>query len=351
MKIDTKNIKLYAKVLSALEEKGNQIYESLYLDFKNKIIRFRSSQGQGYLEIEVLDVSPNIQNFFVPTEKFLNIAINNDELEVLEDYSFKVGKDKYQLGYLVDDTIYPTFKPLESENLIKISDSDLAKLAIASPFIEKDMLEYKGLFFNQGYIEAMNRATPAFEIEADIKDNFKLTSFCIQVFQALGSDFEFEANERKIIIKTDDIGLELANNSNLTFPPLREKSFITRNCVPTKFKIDTKVIAQVLNFLSIYYKEIIGNVISFDLGEEPKIVVSNPIRNIKIEKELTNIEIDDELSGYIFNVSGEKLLKSIKIFSTSKFINIHTLTDNPTLDIKGDDDSFGHIILSKMKVD
>lgn len=106
IKLNTENIRKYARIISQAYVKGSQFSESVYIDIENEYLYFSNTFYSGRVKINLEKSNDNenedkIENFFVEIPSFLTLMCTYDELLIKKDkdssgYVFVNGKEKFK---------------------------------------------------------------------------------------------------------------------------------------------------------------------------------------------------------------------------------------------------------------
>jgi len=333
MKIYSETFRKWIKVLETYQDKGDQVRESIYLNFKDSYCYFSSIDGVGKLKFyfeKELD-EEEIPNFFINTNKFLNIVSQYDEINLNSKFVFSNGKDKYKIAVLIDDELFDD--TLINSNFdgkeIEFTKDQVAQINTASMFTNKDEqnINYRNVFIKDNYICSLTTQTPMYEAMFDSDIDISISLNTSKTINTIGTISEgcflvssTNFSNTKILSRDRELEIIVAGSSSTEFPPNRTDNFIKSYEYNTTVEIETVKLLKALQSLRPYYNEVINAKVSFVFNEEDMLIKVSDTQN-EVEK---HIEINN----------CNENLKSIEIFiSATKVEQILSVLKEPVLTI------------------
>ncbi len=355
MKIYADSFKKWSRVLESYQTKGNIIGESIYLDFKNKLAYFGSSDGYGKIKFYTED-DIELNNFFIPTNKFLNIITQYDFVNIDLDYVFTNNKDSYKVSVIFDDEKFDgsLFKN-SFEQLVEIEKSSINTIEKSLMFINKDEqnINYRNVFINDSYICSLTTQTPMYEAKIDIANKFSFSYGVGKTICQIGliSDGCFlnscQNNSSIIQIESKDkeIQLIVPNNSSTQFPENRNPKFIESYMHKNQIVFQTDVFSKTISSMRTYYNNVINSNIQFTFNEgDVELKVED--KDNKIIKHCVYESINNELIGTVFNISGNKIEQCLSVLK-DKQLTIALNIDSPIVRLYNNEEQ--QVLITRIK--
>ena len=355
MKIFADSFKRWCRILETYQEKGNPIGESLYFDFTTEYVYFGSKDGIGrikfYTEKEEND---KIVNFFISTNKFLNIITQYDFVFLTNELVLKNGNDKYKLSTIIDDEkidVSPFMKEFNSK--LNFDKDSIEKIARALMFTNKDEqnTNYRNIFIQDKFVCSLTTQTPMYEAPIDINENIGLQLNVAKTLTQVGSIAEgcyimCGNSNKKIVSRDDEIELIVPSNSSIEFPTNRNQGFIDSYSYSTKIKFQTDVFSKVLSSLRPYFNDVLNAKISIAINDDITLRVVDSTN--EIEKHVSFIDVSEELKGKVFSISGSKLEQALGVLKGKEiYIDLPTNEDSPIVNMYTDDSQ--HVLVVRFK--
>jgi hypothetical protein len=339
VKIYTENFKKYGKVISSVSEKGQQLYESIYFDFKNSFAYVFSAKCQGRIRFIVENLNNEIiKNFLVPLDKFLLLANLYNYFEV-KDRSFYYKDEIFELESFVDDIDVSNFDNLvidENASNKIVSDSLIMQnLKKAIKYIDdNDERGLNGVFIRDDRLIATN-ASRLFESKIeDFKSNINLPKTMLKTIVVLDGKEDFfylGRKENKIYVSiSGSVDLLVADDKKLDLPEIDKSEYSHETFINVK----REPASEVFQFLDSFTKDIVNNRIYVEVEKDK--IFFNVKDKSKIKRELDIITISEELIGLKFWISSSNLKTAFSDFE-AKNIKLQIKNDNPAINLVGYD--------------
>lgn len=353
MKIFADSFKRWNRILETYQEKGNPIGESLYFNFQDEYIYFGNKDGIGRVKFYTED-KEDIQNFFIPTNKFLNIITQYDFINIDKKFLITNSNDKYKLATIIDDDKIDTsiFRK-EFESRVDFTKDSIEKINRAMCFANKDEqnINYRNIFIQNKFICSLTTPTPMYESSINIEGDSCIQLNVAKTLTQVGSIAEgcyllCSESSKKIVSRDDEIEIIVPSNNSIEFPPNRSQKFIDSYSYLTKIKFSTDVLSRVLSSLRPYFSDVLNSKIIFYINDDVTIKVSDSTNDI--EKHISYIEVSDELKEKHFSISGSKLELALSVLKGKElFIDLPIDENSPIVNVYNDDTQ--HILITRFK--
>lgn len=360
MKIYSETFRKWFKVLETYQDKGDQVRESIYLNFKDSYCYFSSSEGIGKLKFyfeKELD-EEEIPNFFINTNKFLNIISQYDEINLNNKFVFSNGKDKYKIAVLVDDDLFDdsTINSDFNGSEIEFTKDQVMQINAASSFTNKDEqnINYRNIFIKDKHICSLTTQTPMYEakFDSDIKVVVSLnTSKTINTVGMISEGCFLISSEKtsniKILSRDRELEIIVAGCSSDEFPPNRTQNFIDSYTYNTIAKIETVKLSKALQSLRPYYNEVINTKVSFLFNDDDLLIKVSDTQN-EIEKHVEVQECDEKLKNSEIFLSASKVEQILGVLKDPVLImDIPTDDSRPIVNFWNDEKQ--HVLMTRFK--
>lgn len=360
MKIYSETFRKWIKVLETYQDKGDQVRESIYLNFKDSYCYFMSSDGVGKLKFyfeKELD-EEEIPSFFINTNKFLNIVSQYDEINLNNKFIFSNGKDKYKIAVLVDDDLFDdsTINSDFNGDEIEFTKEQVTQINVASSFTNRDEQNsnYRNIFIKDGYICSLTTQTPLYEAKFDsnIEKVISLnTSRTINTVGTISEGCFIVGSEKssniKILSRDRELEIIVAGCSSDEFPPNRSDKFIESYTYGTIAKIESVKLLKALQSLRPYYNEVVSTKVSFTFNEDDMLIKVSDTQN-EIEKHVEIQEFDEKLKNCEIFLSASKMEQILGTLKEPILImDIPTDESKPIVNFWNNDEQ--HILMTRFK--
>lgn len=326
MKIFADSFKRWVRVLETYQAKGDPIGESLYLNFKDKYAYFGSQEGIGRVKFYV-EGEEDITNFFISTNKFLNIITQYDFINLDSKFIFTFKDDKYKIPVIVDDEKFNNAQFLKNfENSFDFEKSTIDLISKASTFTNKDEqnINYRNVFIQDGYICALTTPTPLYESKIGIQDKIALPlnvakTLCQIGIISEGCKLLVCENNKKIVSRDDEIELIVPAISSTEFPVNRNKEFVDSYSYPTTIEFSYDDFNKVIKSLRPYFNDVL-NAKMYILINEKDVEVQVIDSQNEIIKHCEFVTVAQDLIGKKYAISGTKVEQALSVINGKKLI-------------------------------
>jgi len=360
MKIYSESFRKWKFLLEAYQEKGDPVGESLYLNFNDSYAYFGNKDGFGrvkfYTEKE-LDTEV-IPNFFISTTKFLNTATQYDYLNLNDSFLFTNGKDKFKISTIVDDDkidcsflqneVFATQLTLQKDQL------DLIVKALNFTSKDEPNVAYRNIFIQDKFICSLTSRTPLYEspisIEGDLFFSLNVAKTIIQIGSiAEGCTVNTGNKNKKIVSRNGEFEIVVSSSSDVVFPDNRKDNFIKGYSYGTTLKVSTDAFANTLASIAPYFKEVVNSKILITLSDDISFSVKDSSN--EIERHMPFIEIDENLVGRSYAISGTKIVQALSVLKGKElFIELPTNDTSPVVNFYNEKDS-AHVVIQRFRND
>ena len=353
MKIFADSFKRWVRILEAYQEKGNPIGESLYFNFQDKNVYFGSKDGIGRIKFYT-ENDEDIQNFFISTDKFLNIITQYDYLYLDKKLVFTNEQDKYKLSTIIDDDKFDnSIFNTKFDNCVALSKDSIEKINKALAFTNKDEqnTNYRNIFIQDKHICSLTTPTPMYESTIDIESDLIISLNVAKTLYQVGSIAEgcslmYSASSRKIISRDEELEIIVPSSSTVDFPTNRNEKFISSYTYSNLLKVSTDIFSKVLSVLRPYFNSVLNAKLILILNDDITIKVSDSQN--EIEKHIQYLEISDDLKGKQFAISGSKLETALGTLRGKElFIDLPTSESSPIVNLYNDETQ--HVLITRFK--
>lgn len=345
MKIFAESFKRWVRVLESYQEKGNPIGESLYFNFQDKNVYFGSKEGIGRIKFYT-EEDEDICNFFISTDKFLNIITQYDFLNLDKNLIFTNNQDKYKLSTIVDDDKFDKSVFDKTFELVTVLSKDsIEKITKSLSYTNKDEqnVNYRNIFIQDKHICSLTTPTPMYETSIDIDSDLIISINVAKTLVQVGSIAEgcslmYSSSSRKIVSRDEELEIIVPSTQTFDFPSNRNEGFIASYSYNNVLKVASDVFAKVLNVMRPYFNSALNAKLILILDSDITIKVSDSQN--EVEKHIPYLEINENLKGKQFAISGTKLetalstLKGKELFidlpvdETSPIVNLYNNLDS-----------------------
>lgn len=354
MKIFADSFKRWVRVLEAYQEKGNPIGESLYFNFKDKNVYFGSKEGIGRVKFYTED-DEDIGNFFISTNKFLNIITQYDFLNLDSKLVFTNNQDKYKLSTIIDDDKFDNSmfeKTFESS--ISLTKDSIEKITRSLTYTNKDEqnTNYRNIFIQDKHICSLTTPTPMYEnkidIDCDLIISINVAKTLVQVGSiAEGCSLLSSQSSRKIVSRDEELEIIVPSTSTVEFPSNRNEKFIESYSYNNILKVSTDTFSKVLSVLRPYFNSVLNAKLIIDINDDITIKVSDSQN--EVEKHIPYLEINENLNGKQFAISGTKLETALSTLKGKElFIDLPSNDTSPIVNMYNDLES-EHVLIVRFK--
>lgn len=353
MKIFADSFKKWIRVLEAYQEKGNPIGESSYFNFQDKNVYFGSKEGVGRIKFYT-EEDEDIGNFFIATDKFLNIITQYDFLNINKNLVFTNGQDKYKLSTIIDDDKFDnSIFNTKFDGSVNLEKDSIEKISRSLIFTNKDdqSQNYRNIFIQNKNICSLTSPTPMYEsainIDSDLIISLNVAKTLVQVGNiSEGCNLLSATNSRKIISRDEELEIIVPSTQTVDFPSNRKPEFIASYSYNTVLKVSTDAFSRVLGMLRPYFNSALNAKILIILGDDITIKVSDSQNDV--EKHIAFIEVSDELKGKQFAISGSKLETALSVLKGKElFIELPDNETSPIVNLYNDDTQ--HVLITRFK--
>jgi len=374
------NLLKHSKIIENTIERGNNIYEALHFDLKNKYIFVLNDEKILRLKFDYTleDESQEIPNFYISAHKFLHIlkknpilvmeiqdkdtAINitSDEIAFSKCLNIKTEKEVIKIGLEYDDgdieTYNETFENGEYDNTeIEINEEFNNDIRNSLSFIDKSPdSALHGVFIRNSTIISTNISELLYEKK--IKDlNLPDMTFTVELVKIINSlkssKLKLLKNDSTMILSDEDnnIAIKISNIFNLNLDlDTNTKDFIDNYDFKSSFEINKNIFKSCLEFLDFFVQDCPDSRINIKILKDKLLI--KVIDNNYVEKYVDLIQVSEELIGYDFWVVQDTLKTVIKNLKTENVIfqiEPKLSDESPIINSKNKDIDDIHIIFVK----
>ena len=306
MRIYTKNIRKYAKILSLAYIKGDRKTESLLLNFKDKYIYFTNFNFSGRLKFDCEAISDNsYDNILVDIPIFMALVNQYEYLELNEKLEFSYNNEKFKIPLLVvDENNYsiPNFQH-KDENWTKYNlySKSIKNIEKAMGYSSLSDYEYEGVLLKDNTIISTDRSKFFIALSDFNYNNIKLSNtilkFITTGYYQIFIPFLDKENKHKLIkgenistniflftngstsciVINDEFEVICPENLQLNIPDINELEFIEKYDHETYFIFEKQTMVGLLKFFEPFLKNTKNEKISLN-------IINESILNLKVEE-------------------------------------------------------------------
>lgn len=368
MIINTTNLKKFQRFLEKVTERGNQPWESVFLDTKAGKLHFLNSKTRGHLDLSIAfepDEQP-IPTFYVNTEKFFGLVREYDQLELRPDYNFYTPNDNgvFNLASIVDNDLFvasgseipPVFETslllnLQGSGMMSLIQeaSQFASTDLDSPFcgvfVRTNSIigSDRKIFYERKTVEAGDEELGV-DLPLWIIDLIRQIPFSEVTLGVTSSNFVFDSIE-------DSFSVTVAKSVNLSPPPFDNPDFISTYSTSVGFSVNRETLVSQLKFFKPFVKEAPNTRIKLTVeASHLNLTVTDAAL---ISRQFPIVVQDPILVGKEFWLNTDLLVRVLGVFSEG-IVTIRTTDESSVINVMNEidgvaDENF-HVVLTKVKV-
>jgi len=359
--IDCVPLRNYKGIADTCRRPGNQIYDSVFLDFENEKMWVQNPSAVIQIPFSPDFSGDRPDNFYVDSEKFFYLVDSYDYL-ILEDTTFRNGNDTFNLRHIKEDIDVPEFS-LDPEDwgdyisLLSNSDKFYSCLFEASVHVDDDVNStLNGIFVSNGRMVSSDRVTLYETIHDFGVGDITLTSFAVKLLPELRDDTIYIGTYGdNILIRVGEVNAMVSQSQKLEVPPNSSDSeFVEKYNHDSYVSVNAGNLMDILKFIAPFTKDAVKNRVKIFLNDSKElsfeVVDSNyMLKSIPVE----HIENYSTFEGNRIWVSSSKVRKiaSQLLDSYQDNINIQFSPESPALNFTSSQNSETHVIYARINDD
>ena len=362
--IDCGPLRKYKKLADICRVPGNQIYDSVFLDFENEKIWIQNPSAVIQIPFSPDFTGERPDNFYVDSEKLFYL-IQSYEYLILDDVTFRNGDDTFNLRHLKEDIDVPSFSlnPDDwGDYLSPLSDSEEFfahlnnALAHAEDRADSDL---NGIFISNGRMIASDRVT-LYEAVHDFGiGDINIGKFAVKILLSINAllddTIQIGTYGDNIIIRCEELNIMVSQNKDLNVPPNSSSAeFVERYDHESYISVNSEKLLSLLKFIEPFTREATKNRVKLFVNDSKEltfeVVDSNHMmKSIPIE----HIENYTVFEGERIWVNSSKVRMISFQLQNSPQDNIHIQfdPDSPPLNFTSSGNENTHVIYARINDD